>query len=187
MLIENDQNGEAGLVCGAEPFWSYQSVQAALVEAVVLTWRSESSGRWPFASDAPWQLMTRAARAQAGEVKGMDLQRLLLEDDERETRQWQGRERKRALTAEEVDWRDAVLAWLPIVPDRDRRIVVLAVRQLAAGRSQVDWLAVKRRIGVDIGRRGVGMRYSRAISAIAKALNAGQIAGSMAADAACAG
>jgi hypothetical protein len=47
-------------------------------------------GRWPFAGDAPWQLMTRRTRIEAGGLKGRELQLRMQAEDAEETRRWQG-------------------------------------------------------------------------------------------------
>jgi hypothetical protein len=49
-----------------------------------------SSGPWPFAADAPWQLMTRRTRIEAGGLKGRELQLHMQAEDAEETRRWQG-------------------------------------------------------------------------------------------------
>jgi hypothetical protein len=81
---------------GKDGFWTFDAVQERLIEAMRLWWRSPGRRRWPFAGDAPWHLMTRKTRISAGMVKGMEMTRLLQEDDAEETRRWQGRERSRA-------------------------------------------------------------------------------------------
>jgi hypothetical protein len=45
--------------CGKDGFWTFDAVEERLIEAMRLWWRSPGGGRWPFASDAPWHLMTR--------------------------------------------------------------------------------------------------------------------------------
>lgn len=155
-------------------FWTFEEVQARLVEAVHLWRRSPGEARWPFATDAPWHLMTRATRADAGRVKGMDLQRVLNEDDEQETKQWQGRERPRALTREEIARRDQASEWLALVEEADRRILVLALYDLAAGR-RVSWMAMRGQVGVTLGAGGLARRYSQAITRITTRLNRSRV------------
>jgi hypothetical protein len=63
--------------------------------------------------------------------------------------------------------------WMRFVPERDRRLVVLALTYLLKGHSRVPWLKLKHRLGIKFGAEGVRKRYSRALEAIAKALNGG--------------
>lgn len=151
------------MACGREPL-SWSDVQEELVEAVRMLWRMPGGGRWPFAGDGPWHLITRAARAGSA----MDVWRQ--EQDE------VIRDRSRPLsavplTAEEVTWMEGRLAWLETVGERDRKLVVLVLRQLAAGAQRIDWGRVKRKLGAEIGNKGVYRRYSRAIEGIAVTLN----------------
>src|SRR4051812_16360430 len=105
-----------------EYFWTFDAVQERLVEGMRLWWRSPGEGKWPFASDAPWHLMTRRTRLSAGMVKGMEMTRLLQEDDAEETRRWQGREKPGPLSREDVAMRDEASEWLTWVDERDRRL-----------------------------------------------------------------
>jgi hypothetical protein len=151
--------------------WSAEEVERRLVEALQLWQRSPGTGRWPFASDAPWHLMTRAARAEAGRVKGMELWRVLQEDDERETQQWQGRDRPLPLSRAQIALRDQASEWLALVPESERQIVVLATFDLARGR-RVSWLAMRECVGVKLGADGLRRRYAKAIADLAGLLNA---------------
>jgi hypothetical protein len=150
--------------------WSVEEVERRLVEALHLWSRSPGEGRWPFASDAPWHLMTRKVRADAGRVKGMDLARVLQDDDEHETRQWQGRDRPVPLSRSEVALRDQASAWLALVPEADRRLVVLALFDLARGR-RVSWLRLKHSLEVTLTGEALSWRYRKALKAIADHLN----------------
>lgn len=150
--------------------WTAEEVERRLVEALRLWRRSPGGGRWPFASDAPWHLMTRAVRIEAGERKGMDLLRALQEDDARETAQWHGVDRPAPLSRDEVDQRDQASDWLRLVPEADRRIVVLALFDLMRGQ-RVSWLAMRAQVGVKLGADGLARRYRKAIERIATHLN----------------
>ncbi len=150
--------------------WTFEEVQDRLIEAMHLWARSPGQGRWPFASDAPWHLLTRQARLDAGRVKGMDMMRMLQEDDERETQQWQGRDRPRPLSRAEVARRDEASEWLGVVPAQDRRVVVLALIDIARGR-RVSWLRMRRHLGVELTGEALSYRYRKAIGTIAAHLN----------------
>ena len=60
------------------------------------------------------------------------------------------------------------------VPEADRRLVVLVLVCLAKGDKKVPWLKLKRRLGVPFGADGLRMRYSRAITQVAKTLNSAE-------------
>jgi hypothetical protein len=83
-----------------EDFWTFDAVKERLVEAMRLWWRSPGEGRWPFASDAPWHLMTRRTRIEAGEFKGREYQLRLQAEDAEEAKRWEGRDRSGPLTRE---------------------------------------------------------------------------------------
>lgn len=143
--------------------WSFTMVQDRLVEATQAWWRCEG-GRWPFAGDAPWHLAAR-------ELYGPDV------DKDAPTR-------RLPLTRAEVAKRDEAADWLTWVDERDRRIVVLAVLQLASGKhARVQWAQLRAKLvggpgglEVAITARGLGMRYARAIAAIARRLSDERVA-----------
>lgn len=175
MTYVDDHKGDdlstASPANGEINFWTFDAVQERLVEALHLWERSPGGGRWPFAGDGPWQLITRKVRMAEGMVMGMDITRLLQEDDDAETRQWLGRERRRSLSRDEVARRDEASEWLAFVPAEDRELVVLALGCLAKGAKHVPWMRLRKPLGVKFGADGLRKRYSRAITAIAVALN----------------
>jgi len=75
------------------------------------------------------------------------------------------------MTRADVAARDQASDWLIYVPERDRKLVVMALGQLAGGKSRVSWMALRRPMGVKIGAHGLRRRYTRAIGGIADALN----------------
>jgi hypothetical protein len=176
-------NGFAGRVAnepsefGRDDFWTFAAVEERLLEAMRLWWRSPGGGKWPFAADAPWHLMTRATRIATGGLKGREFQLHMQAEDAEETRQWQGRERPVPLTREDVGRRDAASAWIVSVPERDRKLVLLALTQLAAGKAQVSWMRLKPLLGVEFGADGLRKRYWRAVTGIVEALNRGDLRG----------
>lgn len=80
------------------------------------------------------------------------------------------------LTRDEVAEMNRVAEWMRFVPERDRRLVVLALGQKAGGRENVDWARVRRRLDAEIGRKGLYRRYCRAIAGVVRELDAGHIA-----------
>lgn len=139
--------------------WTFNQVEAALVEAVVLWWRSPGSGRGsPWASDGPWELMLRETHVGDYDASGGD-------------REDAPAPRPVPLSRADVARRDAITAWLDYVAERDRRLVAIAVRQMAStGHRSPGFLKIKQRYGADIGG-ALRKRYNRAIYAIAEKLN----------------
>jgi hypothetical protein len=156
---------------GRNEFWTFDAVQERLIEAMRLWWRSPGGGRWPFAGDAPWHLMTRRTRIEAGDFKGRELQLREQADDAEEAKRWEGRDRKGPLSRDEVALRDEATEWLLWVPERDRRLVIIALTQLAAGHANPSWMKIKTMVGVEFGADGLRKRYSRAVSGVAQRLN----------------
>jgi hypothetical protein len=153
-------------------FWTYEAVLERLVEALRLWWRSPGEGRWPFASDAPWHLMTRRTRIAEAGLRGMDLQRRLQAEDDEEAKRMEGRDDRGPLTRDDVARRDEATEWLGWIAPDSRKVVVAALAQLAAGRTNVDWARVKRTVGAEAGNKGVYRRFSRAVHGVVERLNA---------------
>jgi hypothetical protein len=152
-------------------FWTFDAVEERLIEAMLLWRRSPGGGKWPFAGDAPWQLMTRATRIEEGGFKGRDRQLRMQAEDAEEAQRMEGRERWGALNRDEVERRDEASEWLGWIGEESRKVVVLALTQRARGGDQVDWARIRLQLGLTIGRFGMYRRYTRAITAIVKRLN----------------
>lgn len=139
---------------------SFGDVQDRLVEAVHLLWRIEG-GTWPFAGDGPWHLILPADRAyEAGDIKA-------------------GNVPSRApkpgpLTRAEMARLEETGTWLVMIPECDRRLVVLAVRELAKGAACVPWMALRAPMGLALGAGGLRKRYERALGALCRRVNAGR-------------
>lgn len=135
-------------------FWSFADVEARLVEAMQFQWRTES-GTWGFASDGPWHLIVR------------------------DWWDWAAHEDKPVpripLSREQLARMEEASGWLALAPERDRKLVVLAVTALAAGRKVVPWRALLRPMGLRLGSHGLRKRYSRAMTCICEALNAAEL------------
>ena len=138
-------------------FWSFALVEERLVEALRFWWHVEGAG-WPFASDGPWHLIARDDSWDWDNDKWAD-----------------ALPPKMPLSVDQVRRRDEATAWLRHAPDRDRRLVVLAVTALAAGRKRVPWRALLKPMGMKRGADGLRMRYGRAVNAICVTLNAAEI------------
>ncbi|CAD7335290.1 hypothetical protein FIM10_02080 [Sphingomonadales bacterium 56] len=135
-------------------YWSFGEVEARLVEAMQFQWRIEG-GRWAFASDGPWHLIVR------------------------DWWDWAAHEDKPVpripLSREQLARMDEASAWLAHAPERDRKLVVLAIMALAAGRKVVPYRALLKPMGLTMGADGLRKRYGRAITCICNALNAAEI------------
>lgn len=149
-------------LASAQGRWTFDMVQEQMVEAVRIWWRTPGRvgpGRGPYAGDGPWELMVREAwlgdyDARGGDGVSSDVPL-----------------RSAAMTRADVAARDQASDWLIYVPERDRKLVVMALGQLAGGKSRVSWMALRRPMGVKIGAHGLRRRYTRAIGGIADALN----------------
>lgn len=136
--------------------WTFKLVEERLVEAM-LFWRHVQGGRWPFAGDGPWHLIA------LDKSWDWDMDR------------WSDAlPPKLPLSSEQMRRRDEATAWLRHAPERDRRLVVLAITALAAGRKVVPWRGLLRPMGMKRGADGLRMRYGRAVTCICKALEAAE-------------
>ena len=167
--------GQEGSKAGRVGRIGWEEAQVALVEAVRMLKRMPGEGRMPFATDGPWHLISRRDRAEG------DLQAWQQERELEAVREERNRARAAGLSAEEVTWMETVLGWLEQVAERDRKLVVLAVQQLAGGAARVRWSKVKAELvasGVaeTVGDRALGMRYVRALRALAARVDVRQAA-----------
>lgn len=135
-------------------FWSFADVEARLVEAMQFQWRTER-GIWGFASDGPWHLIVR------------------------DWWDWAAHEDKPVpripLSREQIARMDEASAWLTLAPERDRKLVVLGVTALAAGRKVVPFRALRRLLNVKPGEDALRKRYGAALRCICERLNAAEI------------
>lgn len=141
---------------------TFAEVQERLVEAMILWRRSPGGGRWPFAGDGPWHLVRDDGSWQAAWDHNLNA----LQTGRPATE----KPRPLPLSRAEVAERDRVSEWLRFVPERDRRLVVLALTQLARGHSSPRWSVIRPMLNAEIGTRGLAQRYSRAITNIVKSL-----------------
>jgi hypothetical protein len=147
--------------------WSFEEVEQRMVEAVLLWDRSPGQGRWPFASDGPWHLLTRQVRAGSAE----DVWR----HESDEVQRGDAPRSRISLTLAEVATRDQASEWLAILPQHDRRLVVLALTDKARGR-RVSWLRMRTRLDVQVTGEALSWRYRQAIRRIAEHLTSTRVA-----------
>lgn len=146
------------------------ALEEAMTAAVRASWRMPVAGFGgsPFASDGPWYLMTREAGTGDYDARGGDM------DDAPAPRM--------PLSAEDLATVERLGEWLKLLDTRPRRrreraehvadgaIVAAAMRQKAAGRSQVDWSRVLKAVGLARGAGMVRQRFDRAMDWLADAV-----------------
>jgi hypothetical protein len=129
-------------------FYTFDTVQERLVEAVIMLWRlpdREKGWHRGVAKDGPWDQIV----AEWGDYADDDVQPATP-----------------GMTQEEMAEMEEALSWMAHVPDRDRRLVGLAIVQLARGGREVSWRRLLAPMGLALGTDGLRMRYGRAINAI---------------------
>lgn len=131
-------------------FLTFDDVEARLVEAITLWWRMPGGGKSPYATDGPWELI----RAEWGDYYDPD-----------------ARPRQPPLSRAQIARMQEATEWMRFVPERDRRLVALAVNALAKGASQVPWMALRKPMGVKLGAHGLRKRYARALSLVVQRVN----------------
>jgi hypothetical protein len=162
MIYEADQGGRVnGHGSGLGSVWTFKAVQEDLVEARRLWRRAPGGGKSPYAGDGPWDLISEADRALEAE---------LIINADKAGRPVTPEPRPLPLTRAEVKWMHQVSEWLLLAPERDRQLIAAVLGQLARGANRVSWKKVRARLSAENSERGLGMRYSRAITTIAQAL-----------------
>ncbi|MGE0178972.1 MAG: hypothetical protein AB7O91_04025 [Sphingomonas sp.] len=131
--------------------WTFEAVEQRWIEAMRCWRRMPGGGRWPFAGDGPWNLILK------------DWWHYGARDPERPRRLPLGREQIAAM--------EEATEWLGLVPDGDRRLVVLVLGQKLRGAREVDWPAIRSKLSAEISRKGLYRRYRRAVARVANTLN----------------
>ena len=138
-------------------FWTFADVEERLIEAMRFWWHVDGGG-WPFAADGPWHLIAADKSWDWDKDRWAD-----------------ALPPKLPLSIEQMKRRDEATAWLLHAPAQDRRLVLLAVRALAAGRKRVPWRQLLKPMGLKLGADGLRMRYGRAVTCICNALNTAEM------------
>jgi hypothetical protein len=139
--------------------WAFVTVEDRMIEAAALWRRAPGGGASPFATDGPWHLI----KAEAGDydARGGDLSQVQL--------------KPLPLARAEVDRMMEASGWIEAhVPERDRKLVCLVLVVKAQDR-RPNWLRLLAVLGLGHGAEGLRKRYSRAITAVAKALTAARV------------
>jgi hypothetical protein len=155
---------------GSARYYSLTDVEEAMVEAARLWRRSPGGGRWPFASDGPWHLMTRATRAgSAIDAWRVEIDEIALKPDPAPL----------PLTRAEIARRDEASAWLLLIAgEDDRRLVAMGLMMKARTGKRIDWVRMVAMVGgltgVPATTDGLRKRYNRALGAVARVLSSGE-------------
>jgi hypothetical protein len=148
-------------------------IEGRLVEAAGLWRRSPMTGfspsrRSPFASDGPWNLMTRKVRAGGvWEAWRQEIDDAAVQAARDKGAFASGADSVRGLSTEEVERRDEASEWLAWVPEADRMLVLDGVTWQAATGRRIDWARMLRWQGLERGKEGLRKRYARALAALA--------------------
>lgn len=74
-------------------------------------------------------------------------------------------------TRRDIAEMEEALGWVMAAPERDRRLIGLAIGMLARGEKRVPWMELRRPMGVKLGANGLRMRYERAMRCVVAAAN----------------
>jgi hypothetical protein len=135
----------------------FATVEDRLVEAVLTCWRTPDRERGWQQLRSAWPEIMRDPLLGDYDARGGDgtssdvLMRLASQ------------------TREEVAEMEEAFDWLTVLDADDRKLVGLAVAQLAAGKREISWVKMLRRLGLEHGADGLRKRYGRAIAAICEA------------------
>jgi hypothetical protein len=140
---------------------TFCEVEDRLVEAVLTCWRYPDRERGWQRIRSAWPEISREEQrgdydARGGEGSSSDVAI-----------------RPASLTRVEVAEMEEAFGWLDAISPEDRKLVALAIGQLARGKREVSWIDMLDRIGLDRGADGLRMRYGRALHAICIAVNGG--------------
>jgi hypothetical protein len=81
--------------------------------------------------------------------------------------------RSASMTRRDVAEMEQAFGWLDGIDPVDRKLIGLAINQLARGAREVSWLKLLPVMGLPRGSDGLRMRYGRAVEAICHAANGG--------------
>ncbi|MCP4025686.1 MAG: hypothetical protein GY736_05155 [Sphingomonas sp.] len=133
---------------------SFTAVEDRLVEALLTCWRYPDRERGWQTLRSAWPEISRDVWAGDYDARGGDGTGAVL--------------RPAAQTRAEVAEMEEAFGWLDGVAPDDRKLIGLAIRELAQGKREVPWRSLLPKLGLKLGVSGIQMRYSRAITAIAQ-------------------
>ena len=135
-------------------FLTFDDVQDALVEAMLICWRYPDRERGWQTLRSAWPEISRDVWAGDYDARGGD-----------------GTSADVALrpasqTRAEIARMEEAFGWLDAVAPEDRKLIGLAIRELARGKREVSWVRMLSRMGLTRGAEGLRKRYTRAIHGI---------------------
>jgi hypothetical protein len=135
-------------------YLSFSDVEDRLVEAVLTCWRYPDRERGWQTLRSAWPEISRDVWAGDYDARGGD-----------------GTSADVALrpasqTRAEVAEMEEAFGWLDQLVPEDRKLIGLAIVQLASGKREVSWAKMLRKMGQTRGADGLRMRYGRALNAI---------------------
>ena len=142
-------------------FMTFDDVQDRLVEAMLTCWRYPDRERGWQTLRCAWPEISRDVWAGDYDARGGD-----------------GTSADVALrpasqTRIDIAEMEEAFGWLDAIAPDDRKLIGLAIRELARGKREVSWRRLKAAMGIAQGSDGLRMRYGRAITAICIARNGG--------------
>lgn len=161
MTSLNSVSGRVSEVASKVGTITFDDVQDRLVEALLTCWRYPDRERGWQTLRCAWPEISRDVWAGDYDARGGD-----------------GTSADVALrpasqTREDIAEMEEAFGWLDAVAPDDRKLIGLAICDLARGRREVSWLAMLDRLGLERGAEGLRKRYSRAITSICNARNGG--------------
>lgn len=161
-LADNPEGSRKGA-----PLLTFHDLEDRLVEALCICWRDDNRERgWQHVKSAWPEIMREDDRgdydARGGDATSSDVAI-----------------RPASLTRQDVADMEEAFGWLDAVDPADRRLIGLAINQLARGKREVSWIKMLRPMGLTRGSEGLRMRYGRAMTAICNAVNGGNPQGVM--------
>ena len=142
-------------------FLSFDDVQDRLVEAMLTCWRYPDRERGWQTLRCAWPEISRDVLAGDYDADGSDV----ISTD--------GAFRAASQTREDIAEMEEAFGWLDAVAPDDRKLIGLAVRELASGKREVSWSKLKAAMSITRGSDGLRMRYCRAITSICNVRNGG--------------
>jgi hypothetical protein len=142
-------------------FMAFGDVEDRLVEALLTCWRYPDRERGWQQLRSAWPEISRDVWAGDYDARGGDGKsaEVVL--------------RAASQTRAEVADMEEAFGWLDAVAADDRKLVGLAIGQLARGRREVSWRRMLPAMGLTQGADGLRMRYGRAIGAMCIRINGG--------------
>jgi hypothetical protein len=137
----------------------FEDVEDRLVEALRTCWRHADRERGWQQLRSAWPEISRDVLAGDYDARGGDgtSSDVVI--------------RPAAMTRQDVAEMEEAFGWLDGIDPIDRKVIGLAINQLARGRREVPWRSLLPAMGLTRGVEGLRKRYSRAITAICHRAN----------------